>query len=223
VTSRPVSGERFFVAINLHTICLKERRIIEEKLWILCGEIAVWEREKEVRVEKEGEKEVEKEGEGKIYDKDDINQVNNDKDNDNDSNYVDYEDKIPTLKHIQNKAERKEKTERKEDNIFHINWPFHISNEIFITASNYLTDMNNSHILTQLISLYKIIVLARDRGCAVVDAELVYELGKSLFLCMYVCTYIYIYRYRYCIYVMHICIIYLYAYMCVCISIRLLQ
>jgi len=166
VTSRPVSGERFFVAINLHSISLKERRIIEEKLWTLCGEIAVWEREKEGETEEE--------------------EINDMKDNNNDSNGSngsngnndrnnDDENSIPIPKDI---PESREKTERKEDNIFHINWPFYISNEIFITASEYLTDMNNSHILTQLISLYKIIVLARERGCEIVDADLVYELGS---------------------------------------------
>ena len=43
MTSRPVSGERFLVALNLLPITFKSRDIIQEKLWIVCNEIKEWE------------------------------------------------------------------------------------------------------------------------------------------------------------------------------------
>ena len=75
--------------------------------------------------------------------------------------------------------EENEKNNKDEDRVlFSIFWPFYISQSICDLATKYLTKINNSHIMTQLISYYKIIELGIERGLSVTDEKLLQDLGN---------------------------------------------
>ena len=75
--------------------------------------------------------------------------------------------------------EENEKNNKDEDQVlFSIFWPFYISQSVCDLATEYLTKINNSHIMTQLISFYKIIELGLERGLSVTDEKLLQDLGN---------------------------------------------
>ena len=57
-------------------------------------------------------------------------------------------------------------------------WPFSFSQSACDAATEYLTKINNSHILTQLIANYKIIKLGVERGLHVGDGNILHEVGN---------------------------------------------
>ena len=57
-------------------------------------------------------------------------------------------------------------------------WPFLCSQRECDRASDYLSAINNSHIITQLISNLKILQLAEERGLQISDRDLIAEIGN---------------------------------------------
>lgn len=57
-------------------------------------------------------------------------------------------------------------------------WPFLCNQRECDRASDYLSAINNSHIITQLISNLKILQLAEERGLQIVDRDLIADIGN---------------------------------------------
>ena len=161
VTSRPVSGERFLVSLNFREISIGERELIEQKLWEVCAEIEVWEEKRK-----------------KVVSDQNLNSKANEK-GDIISDTIPSDTVDSVEKSDINSDTKTEKVEKVEsDDNFVISWPFLISQENCERCTNYLSSINNSHIITQLISHYKIIKLATDNGCAIADENILMEIGK---------------------------------------------
>jgi hypothetical protein len=65
-----------------------------------------------------------------------------------------------------------------EERGFGTYWPFLCSQRECDRASDYLSAINNSHIITQLISNLKILQLAEERGLQISDRDLIAEIGN---------------------------------------------
>lgn len=91
---------------------------------------------------------------------------------------------IATMKNTENcddKSEMKNignEENNEEDNVFRLFWPFSMIQDEIDRATNYLSAINNSHIITQLIANYKIMMLANERGLLIGDQNLMTEIGN---------------------------------------------
>ena len=181
MTSRPISGERFLVALGFLEISEKERQIIEDKLWKVCDVIKKWEDE---TVEKNKKK---KRNANENGDKDEKNksesgsgsgdkkEVERNKDEESEGGNLKIE--IAAKKNNDNGGESDREVEIEvEDKGFGSYWPFQLSQIECDRATAYLCAINNSHIITQLISNLKILKLAEERGLQILDSNLISEI-----------------------------------------------
>jgi hypothetical protein len=146
--------------------------MIENKLWGVCDEIIQWEAEMKLKLGsakgKENENKNENEiGSGNIGEKiaENNTEMNKVKNNEN-SEYK------------SNERSSENRKNGDDDNSFHFFWPFFFSQEESDNATTYLSGVNNSHIITQLIANYKILLLAKERGLHVSDEILISEIGN---------------------------------------------
>ena len=65
-----------------------------------------------------------------------------------------------------------------DDTVFRIFWPFLITQNETDNATEYLSAINNSHIITQLIANYKVLLLGEERGLPISDKYLIFEIGN---------------------------------------------
>ena len=201
VTSRPISGERFLVALDFKRISEEERQVIEDKLWAVCGVIKKWEDDivenKKKEVEKESHQRKEKLNESgngiekrnvDVMKKDekDTLQGNTVKENegmaievrkDQISKSVGEGEKEVDVEEV-GEAGGEVEGEEVEERGFGSYWPFLCSQRECDRASDYLSAINNSHIITQLISNLKILQLAEERGLQISDRDLIAEIGN---------------------------------------------
>ena len=183
MTSRPISGERFLVALGFLKISEKERLIIEDKLWKVCDVIKKWEEE---TIEK-NKKNINNENENGI--KDERNECENESgggdEKQNERNKAEETEgghlKIGIVpeKNNDNSGEGDREVEvevEEEEKGFGSYWPFQLSQIECDRATAYLSAINNSHIITQLISNLKILKLAEERGLQILDSNLISEI-----------------------------------------------
>ena len=179
MTSRPISGERFLVALGFLKISEKERQIIEDKLWKVCDVIKKWEDETVVKNKKKKNKNNENEN----GDKDkrngsgsgtgDEKEVEINKDEESEGGHL--QTGIVQKKNNDNGREGDREVEVEEKG-FGSYWPFQLSKTECDRATAYLSAINNSHIITQLISNLKILKLAEERGLQILDCNLISEI-----------------------------------------------
>jgi hypothetical protein len=171
VTSRPISGERFFVALCLREITFHQREMIANKLWGVCDEIILWEKVMKQKLDRGKEKENQNKNENEIG-PENIGEIITEKNTE-----------MSTMKNTgnsDNKSNEKSIENRKsddDDNSFRFFWPFFFTQDESDNATNYLSAVNNSHIITQLIANYKILMLAKERGLCISDQNLMSEIG----------------------------------------------
>lgn len=152
------------MALNLLPLTFKSRDILQEKLWDVCEEIKEWEERKKNK-SKNKNKEISKE----------VDEKKNDK-NDGIDKYVD----VMIEKDEKAEKEEEENNNDDDDEPFIIFWPFFISQICCDQSTEYLTNINNSHIITQLIAFYKILTLADERGSTITDKNILQDLGNVL-------------------------------------------
>lgn len=146
------------------------------KLWGVCDEIILWEEKMKAKMGRENGKENEKKNENgeenEIMAKENGEKiakkiletatVKNTENCDNQSN-------------VKNTGNGKD---NEEDDNFRFFWPFSLIQDEIDSATNYLSAINNSHIITQLIANYKILMLANERGLHIGDQHLMTEIGN---------------------------------------------
>jgi hypothetical protein len=141
--------------------------MIENKLWGVCDEIILWEKVMKRKLERGKERENENKDENEIGPE-------------NAGEKIPEKNTEMNFKNIDNNLNEKNIENRKsddDDNSFRFFWPFFFTQEESDNATNYLSAVNNSHIITQLIANYKILMLAKERGLIISDHNLMSEIG----------------------------------------------
>lgn len=89
-------------------------------------------------------------------------------------------DTVENTENSDNKLNQKnsQNGENDDENVFQFFWPFFFTQDESDNATNYLSAINNSHIITQLIANYKILMLANERGLTINDQNLISEIGN---------------------------------------------